>query len=218
MRIANQMHEIAEQTMLSSGSNESTILNLNVKSDTELSELHVFFSELDLPKQKLLEFLAILSNSQRALVLPKEGALKNTLLKEGDRDQSLYDLTIEYLQENVDILNTIFNQKLEPKNKNFIFVKERSQLIKVALDEIQIIQALGDYVTLRGCAKKYIVHSSMKSIEDKLPTYFVRIHRSYIVNLNHIKSIEDSSLAIGDQVVPISKSYRSKLMSRLNIA
>ena len=105
------------------------------------------------------------------------------------------------------------------KDQRFLFIKERSRLIKINLSEILLIQALGDYVTLLGCNKKHIVHSSMKSIEEKIPEEdFVRIHRSYIVNLNHITVMEDSSLVVGERIVPVSKSYRSKLLSRFNIA
>src|SRR6202012_4409576 len=72
-----------------------------------------------------------------------------------------------------------------------IFVKVDSSLIKLAVKDILFLEAMGDYVSISTAEKKYMVYSTMKHMEEKLPDNFMRVHRSHIVNLNKISNIDD---------------------------
>jgi DNA-binding LytR/AlgR family response regulator len=61
-----------------------------------------------------------------------------------------------------------------------------------------------------------MIHSTLKTLEEKLPDAFARVHRSFIVRIDRIKDIEDTTLVIDGKVVPIGASYRDDLMRRLN--
>jgi DNA-binding LytR/AlgR family response regulator len=99
-----------------------------------------------------------------------------------------------------------------------IFVKVNSVLEKIVLNDIQYIEAMADYVSIQTSAKKYTVHSTMKSIEKSLPEQeFIRVHNSYIVRLDQIARVEDNSLIIGQKLVPISRARVKPLMDRLNL-
>ncbi|MFT5678170.1 MAG: two-component system response regulator LytT, partial [Patiriisocius sp.] len=66
--------------------------------------------------------------------------------------------------------------------------------------------------------KNYTVHSTLKKIEEKLSdSSFLKVHRSYIININKIIDIEDNSILIAKDVIPISRSNRPELMKRLNL-
>jgi len=105
----------------------------------------------------------------------------------------------------------------EHKNLSHVFVKSDGRLVKVEFDSIRWIEAQGDYVVIRTKDKRLIVHSTMKAIEEKLPsTLFARVHRSYIVSIDQIDGIEDTTILIDREVIPIGSSYRDNLLQRLN--
>jgi len=106
-------------------------------------------------------------------------------------------------------------------SKEFIYVKSNSRLVKVENDSILFVEALKDYVIIHTPNDKYTIHSTMKDIEKKLPTEsFMRVHRSYILNLKRIKSIESSIVLLedSDKKIPIGGSYKDDLYKKLNLA
>ncbi len=102
--------------------------------------------------------------------------------------------------------------------KQEIFIKVDSRLVKLELDEILWVEAKGDYVLFKTDKKGYIVHSTLKKLVSKLPKEkFIKVHRSYIVNLSKIIDIEDSTLVIKDKLIPISRTNKDNLLSKLNM-
>ncbi len=102
------------------------------------------------------------------------------------------------------------------ENSNEIFVKSDFKIVRINLDDVLFVEALADYVIINTVNGKYIVHSTMKGMESKLPNNkFIRVHRSYIVNLNRIDSIEDSCVVITKKIIPIGASHKDGLMARL---
>jgi len=91
-------------------------------------------------------------------------------------------------------------------------------IVKIDLHKIYIIEANGDYINIRTEEKNYIVHSTLKKIEEKLPdSLFIKVHRSYIINVKKIIDIEDNSVLIKKDIVPVSRSKKSELMKRLDL-
>jgi len=106
-------------------------------------------------------------------------------------------------------------------SKEFIYVKSNSRLVKVQNDNILYVEALKDYVIIQTADEKFTIHSTMKDIEKKLPEdSFMRVHRSYILNLKKIKSIEGALVIIeeSNKKIPIGGSYKDQLYKRLNLA
>ncbi|OEK04542.1 LytR/AlgR family response regulator transcription factor [Roseivirga misakiensis] len=100
---------------------------------------------------------------------------------------------------------------------NSLFLKVDAKLIKVKIDDILYVEAKGDYALFKTLAKGYIVHSTMKRVQERLDQYnFAKVHRSYVVNLSKIVDIEESNLLIEDKVIPISRANKEALMKRLN--
>jgi len=92
------------------------------------------------------------------------------------------------------------------------------KLIKIEIPSIIIVEAKGDYIQIKTDNKNYIVHSTLKKIEDKLPdNLFLKVHRSFIINTKKIIDIEDNSVLIGKDVIPVSRANRPELMKRLNL-
>ena len=106
----------------------------------------------------------------------------------------------------------------ETSIQNDFYVNIDRRLIKIDLASIYLIEAKGDYIHIKTEDKNYVVHSTLKKIEDKLPTsLFLKVHRSFIINVKKIIDIEDNSVLIKKDVVPVSRSNRPELMKRLNL-
>ena len=111
---------------------------------------------------------------------------------------------------------TTEKEKLQTVDDFYVNINKR--LIKIDIQSIYLVEAKGDYIYLKTDNKNYTVHSTLKKIEEKLPDHmFLKIHRSYIININKIIDIEDNSVLIEKDVVPVSRSNRPELMKRLNL-
>ncbi|MFC3880000.1 LytR/AlgR family response regulator transcription factor [Algoriphagus namhaensis] len=99
-----------------------------------------------------------------------------------------------------------------------LFLKVDSKLIKVKIEDILYIEAKGDYALFKTKEKGYIVHTTIKHVEQRLSDYnFQKVHRSFVVNIPKIVDIEESNLLIQDKVIPISRANKEALMKRLNL-
>ena len=109
-------------------------------------------------------------------------------------------------------------ENIETSTGNDLYVNIDRRLIKIDIPSIYLIEAKGDYINVKTEDKNYTVHSTLKKIEQKLPdNLFLKVHRSYIINIKKIIDIEDNSVLIKRDVIPVSRSNRPELMKRLNL-
>lgn len=183
----------------------------------------LLFLDVEMPNMNGLEFLRILPNPPLVILVTSK------------RDYAVeaFDLqVVDYLVKPISLarlLSAVQRAEELHQNKNrplpsdpgqeeeHIFFKSNNSLIRVELRDILFIQALGDYVTLNTKEKRYTLYTKMKTIEDRLPaSRFIRTHRSYIVAIGKIDNIEDNSIQIDRHIIPISDSYRTRVMAQLN--
>lgn len=102
-------------------------------------------------------------------------------------------------------------QKQQDLLSDFIFVKTEHKIQKVYLNDILFIEGLKDYISIFTPAERIITLQNMKKMEDALPEkHFIRVHKSYIVSINKIDSIERSRIFIGDKIIPVGDTYREE--------
>lgn len=110
------------------------------------------------------------------------------------------------------------SEELKVNEEEFIFIRDSNIVRRVKIDDILFAEAMGDYVKLYTPQKFFAVHTTLKLVEERLPSArFVRVHRSYIVALGKIDAIQDGDLIINGRSVPVADSYRSNLNKRMNI-
>ncbi len=103
-------------------------------------------------------------------------------------------------------------------NSREVYVKEDGRYTRLSYDDILFFENVGDYVKIQTTSGNHIIHSTLKSIDGKLKSQeFLKVHRSYIVNLRKIKDIEENSLVIEKKMIPISRANKPVLMSKLNL-
>jgi DNA-binding LytR/AlgR family response regulator len=115
-----------------------------------------------------------------------------------------------------DIFDTQQPVQLHAKD---LYIKTDSKIVKLNLKDLLYVEALADYVmfyTANG--NRHVVHSTMKGVEKKLNSgEFIRVHRSFIINIEKIDSIEDLSIVINKKLIPIGASYKDGFLKKLNI-
>ena len=99
-----------------------------------------------------------------------------------------------------------------------VFFKTEHRVVKVKVADISYVEGMGEYLKIYvGDNKPLVVLLSMKRIEERLPSWFMRIHRSYIVNLHKINEVNKNRVILdADTFLPIGDSYRENFMSYLN--
>ncbi|MFI1773694.1 LytR/AlgR family response regulator transcription factor [Thalassobellus citreus] len=104
------------------------------------------------------------------------------------------------------------------KNKeDRLFVKDGNKLVKIDLEEVIYFKSEANYISVFFKDKKILTLMTMKDLEVKLPNYFQRVHRSYIVNLNKITTIGNSFIEINNEHIPVSQSYEKELLKKINL-
>lgn len=107
--------------------------------------------------------------------------------------------------------------RLSPNNDDYIFIRTDYKTLKVNLADIRYIESSDNYVTLFTSKSKIMALQNMKTFEEQLlPYQFVRIHKSYIVSINHIDVIEKNWVKVGDKEMPIGESYKESFQQFMN--
>ncbi|MEH6408427.1 MAG: response regulator transcription factor [Leeuwenhoekiella sp.] len=128
----------------------------------------------------------------------------------------------ESTNRNHQIYNTPLPVKEEiPAHSDFIFVKSEYENIKINIADIKYLQGLKDYIKIytNSSEKAILTLSSFKEIQDKLPSAtFLRVHRSFVVNVNFIKAVQKTKIIINEMRIPIGETYKDEVLKRLNIS
>jgi DNA-binding LytR/AlgR family response regulator len=124
---------------------------------------------------------------------------------------------IQAIDKAREILNSN-KEEVNVKEDEFIFIRDSNIIRRLKLDNILFAEAMGDYVKLYTPEKFYAIHTTLKSVEERLPaSRFLRVHRSYLVAINKIDSLEGGVLIINRTPLPVADAYRSALNKRMNI-
>lgn len=100
--------------------------------------------------------------------------------------------------------------------QDFIFVKTEHKIQKIELNDILYIEGLKDYISIFTKSERVITLQNMKKMEETLPSaQFIRVHKSYIIALDKIESIERSRIAICGKIIPIGDTYRDEFFKRI---
>jgi DNA-binding LytR/AlgR family response regulator len=109
-------------------------------------------------------------------------------------------------------------QDVKIEGDSFLFIRDSNIVRRLKIEDILYAEAMGDYVKLYTVEKFYSVHTSLKEVEGKLPeAKFLRVHRSFIIQVGKIDTMEGGTLIINKKMVPVADTYRAALNRRLNV-
>ncbi|HET8963696.1 MAG TPA: LytTR family DNA-binding domain-containing protein [Chitinophagales bacterium] len=108
--------------------------------------------------------------------------------------------------------------EIEFSEKDSIFIKNDGNRIELYLNEIILLEGKFDAVNIITQENEYTVNSSVNFLETKLdPERFIKVHRSFIVNMNKITSINDNKIIIHERVIPVAEDFKDNFNKRLNL-
>lgn len=127
-------------------------------------------------------------------------------------------ITMQLARSNWLSKQTITKLNAEQESVDSIFVQSGTKILKIEMDGILFLQALDNYSIIQTQKNKIIVSSYLSLLSEKFPsTYFHQVHRSYVVNLKNIQSIDGNTIYTGKFEIPISRSNKSEFLSKLKL-
>jgi DNA-binding LytR/AlgR family response regulator len=185
-------------------------------------DVDLLFLDIEMPEMSGLELTRNLKNKDTVIIFTtskKEYAVEAFELNVAD--YLLKPVTPGRFLQAVNKAREILESKntAEPvMTGEFIFVRDSNITRKLRIDDILYAEAMGDYVKFHTTQKVYAIHGTLKAAEEKLPpSKFIRVHRSYIIALSKIDTIQDGGLVVDGKFLPVADAYRKALNSRMNI-
>lgn len=139
-------------------------------------------------------------------------------------DSYNYDQIVDYLLKPVDFdrffrgfqkaQNFLAEQR---KRVSRLFIKEGNKLVKIELEEVRYFKSEANYIAVVLEGHKILTLMTLKDLVPKLPDFFQKVHRSYVVNLNRIDSIDKNAIEIGKDYIPVSERYEKDLLKKVDL-
>jgi DNA-binding LytR/AlgR family response regulator len=186
-------------------------------------DIDLIFLDVDMPEMDIFNFINSFDHQANIIIVSQDDKDALKAFEFNIVDYLLKPVTFSRFCKAVDkAIRYYANKEVSNSDANEIFIKKGSALVKLKIKEIIYIEALENYVTLNTKNEKFTIHFTMKAIEYQLPSNtFIRVHRSFIVNIRFIKTIKENSLdlIIGNELrdIPIGQSYKDPLINRINI-
>lgn len=179
------------------------------------------FLDINMPMMTGFELIRLLENKTRVVITTafREFAAESYDLEVLDYLVKPIPLPrfikcIQKIEAEYNLKNNIKieNHRVEPH----IFIKVDKKMVKINIDEILFIEGMKEYIKVVTSEKTYITHKSLSSLTEELPAErFMRIHKSYTIALNKVKSIEGNRIQIATHTIPIGRNYGKEVKSKI---
>lgn len=210
--LASHIEDIGELELLGSYSECKSAIKKLTNSDVD-----ILFLDVEIPNMNGLEFLEKCNLKENTYVILTTANPKYAIeaFDSGVTDFLLKPISYTRFSK---AISKVKNQiKMNNSKKDFMFIKSRGSYVKLLYKDILWIQSSSEYVIIYTSSKKYMVYSSMAAILEKLPSTFIRVHRSNIVSVDKIDKLDGNILEVSGQSVKISKMYKESLMTKLGL-
>ncbi len=182
----------------------------------------ILFLDIEMPGMNGLELLRMLQDRPLTVLTTAKQGYAVEAFELNVVDYLVKPFSLSRVMVAVDRVKELLNHKnvqlSQDSSNNLLFVKDNKSIKRIDINDVLYMKAHGDYVRIYVTGNSFIVHGSLKTIEDKFPANkFLRVHRSYIIAKNKIDYIEDRAVYISDQAIPISESYKDALLKNLNL-
>lgn len=186
-------------------------------------EVDLVFVDVQMPELSGMELMNVIKNSATKVIL-------TTAYTTYALDGYTYDI-IDYLLKPITFERFLISVRKARKRvesekstrkgqlpiAQYIFVKTEYRVQKVLLSTVLYVEGLGDYIALYTTSGKILSLDRMKNMEELLPSGFLRIHKSYIINIDHIDFLEKGRIVINKEYLPVGESYKDKLRVSLGL-
>ncbi len=215
--------ELSSQRVLEHFIVDTNILNLkticnNTNEAFKYLQLHtdidLLFLDINMPKQSGIDFYKQLINPPLVIFTTAYPQYAIDGFEVNAIDYLLKPIAYERF---LTAINKVLNAQKTTTADNFIILNENKTLHKVYFQDILFVEAFGDYVKVHLEHKIIITLSTFTTFLDQLPNVFLRTHKSFCINLNHMNSISGNRIKVRAHQIPIGQSYKQSVLKALNI-
>ena len=181
------------------------------------NKVDVLFLDINMDELSGIELLESSKINSQVIITTayQEYALKGYELR--ITDYLLKPFTFNRFLQAVNKAQENLSQRIADKQLDFIFVKTENRLEKITVNDILYIEGMRDYLRIHTINKKIMTLQSFNELEQLLPSHLIcRVHKSYMVAVNKIESIERSEIKIGNVIIPVSVTYKDLLFQLIN--
>lgn len=178
------------------------------------NEVDVLFADTSMPQLGGLELAALLPKGCRLVLMASTPDDAAAAFDVGATDYLIHPVAYERFSRTAARLLAPADFNTPADTAQSIFVKSDYKLMQIPLDDILFIEGLKDYIKIHLVQDQRSVMTlmSMRALEQFLPPHiFMRVHRSFIINLHHLRLIDRGRVVYGPHYIPVSESYRSNL-------
>jgi DNA-binding LytR/AlgR family response regulator len=187
-------------------------LQLNSLLKTEQPDL--LFLDIEMPYLSGLDLLSSIQNPPKVIITSayEKYALKGYELDVAD--YLLKPISFDRFMKAVDKVYHLLEKEFIRNTDEYIFVKNGKQIKKIFLKDILFVESMENYVCVYTTSSKEVVYSTLKLFLESLPgENFLQVHRSYVVNINHIQSIEGNLLRIATYEIPVARNQQEQVFN-----
>lgn len=178
----------------------------------------VLFLDVEMPGSSGFQLLDMLPYRPKVILTTSKTDYAFDAFQYSVTDYLKKPFTFVRFQEAVTKIGAAADKTLTESPTDDIFIKADRKLVRLNLNEILYIESVGDYLKYNTGNKSYLTLGTLKSLDTKMVNRdFMKVHRSYIVNLKKINDIQDYTLVIDNKVIPISKTLKSEVLERINV-
>jgi len=179
--------------------------------------IDILFLDIHLPKISGIELLKLLHRPPLIILTTAFSEYAVQGFELDVVDYLLKPFSFERFLKSISKIQRIANYHKPIFHQQYLFVRNKHLIQKIAIDEIQYIEAKGDFVLLFDQTKSQIANTSLQEILQKLGNRFVRCHKSYIINLSAIEKITGNRIIIDNKQIPIGRTYKEELLSKIEM-
>lgn len=173
-------------------------------------KVDLIFTDIQMPELTGIQFMKILNDSHKFIVTTAYSDYALESFNFRVIDYILKPITKERFDLAVKKYIDLFDSQTINQS-TYIFVKANGRQVKINFSDLLYIEGLKDYIRIHTKTEKIMVLETMKSFEAKLPKNFKRIHRSFIINLDYLTSIDGNSVYLDQKMLPIGETYRKEI-------
>lgn len=177
----------------------------------------LIFLDIEMPEISGIDWLNTIEDPPKVVIVSayEQYALKG--YEYNVVDYLLKPVSFDRFLKSVNRVRHIFEQEQRTDEKDYFFVKSGKQLKKINMQELLFIESMENYVIIHTLDTREIVYTTMKQMLNSLPEkLFLQVHRSFVVNIQHIRSVEGNHLFIGKKQIPISRSCKEKVIKEIS--
>lgn len=192
-----------------------------VKYINERKDIDITFLDIDMPEISGLDVADLIYQNTAVIFTTGHAGYAVEGFEKNISDFMLKPISFTRFMKSVTKVIAQLEKKIqeEARNDTYFFVNPgiKGKMLKINFNDVEFIEGLNNYIVIHTPPSNHIIYLTMKEIEAGLPPeVFIRIHKSYIVNINKVTLMEGNKIMINKLIFPIGSSFKEKLLKKIN--